>query len=197
WGRIRGCVGEGEGVAEAVDDPRRLGQVSVLLSNYFTTNGACDQAIAAGQRALALATACGDIVLHALANQRLGFAYQAQGDYRQAIDCFEQAVASLEGARRHERFGQALLPAVASRAWLAWCHSDLGTFAEGRARGEEGIRIAETVEHPGSLMFASWGVGMLSLRQGDLPRALPRLEQAVGLCQDADLPVYFPMMAAA
>jgi hypothetical protein len=73
----------------------------------------------------------------------------------------------------------------------------LGIFTEGRAHGEEGIRIAEAVEHPGSLMFVSWGVGMLSLRQGDLPRALPRLEQAVSLCQDADLAVYFPMMAAA
>ena len=41
------------------------------------------------------------------------------------------------------------------------------------------------------------GVGLLSLRQGDLPRALPLLERAVGICQDADLPAYFPRMAAA
>ena len=68
--------------------------------------GAYDQAIAAAQRALALATAGGDVVLQALANQYLGIAYQAQGDYRRAIDCFRQTVASLDGARRHERFGQ-------------------------------------------------------------------------------------------
>ena len=43
-------------------------------------------------------------------------AYQAQGDYRRAIDCFGQTVASLDGARRRERFGQAVLPAVLSRA---------------------------------------------------------------------------------
>jgi tetratricopeptide (TPR) repeat protein len=46
-------------------------------------------------------------------------------------------------------------------------------------------------------MFASWGIGLLSLRQGNLPRALPVLERAVGLCQDADLPVWFPWTAAA
>jgi len=40
------------------------------------------------------------------------------------------------------------------------------------------------------------GIGLLALRQGDLPRALPRLEQAVGLCQDADLPFYFPLIAS-
>ena len=56
----------------------------------------------------------------------LGLAYLAQGDYRQAIDCLRQTVASLDGARRRERFGQVFLPAVSSRAWLAWCHAELG-----------------------------------------------------------------------
>ena len=46
-------------------------------------------------------------------------------------------------------------------------------------------------------MCASLGIGLLSLRQGDLPRALPLLERAVGICQDADLPLFFPRMAAA
>ena len=65
-------------------------------------------------------------------------------------------------------------------------------FAEGRALGEEGLRIAEAVDHPVSLMIASWGIGLLALRQGDLPRALPLLERAVDLCQDADLPAVSP-----
>ena len=46
-----------------------------------------------------------------------------------------------------------------------------------------------------SLTFALWGCGLLALRQGDLPRALPLLERAVGICQDADLLGYFPWMA--
>ena len=70
-------------------------------------------------------------------------------------------------------------------------------FAEGSALGEEGLRIAEAVDHPASLHVASWGIGLLALRQGDLPRALPLLERAVGICQDADLPACFPWMAAA
>ena len=154
--------------------------------------GAYDQAIAAAQRALALATAGGDVVLHALANQHLGYAYHAQGDYRRAIDCLGQTVASLDGARRRERFGQVFLPAVISCACLAWCHAELGTFAEAVPVGTEGLRIAEAVAHPGSLMAASWGIGLLVLRQGDLHRALSLLERAVGICQDADLPALFP-----
>jgi class 3 adenylate cyclase/tetratricopeptide (TPR) repeat protein len=196
-GRSLACLREAEALAASLDDPRRLAQVYGFLSRHFTLMGAYDQAIAAGQRALALTTAGGDVVLHARANNYLGLAYQAQGNYRRAIDCFGQTMAFLEGPRRHERFGDIFLPAVTCRAWDAWCHAELGMFAEGRALGKEGLRIAEAVAHPGSLMFASWGIGLLSLRQGTLPRAIPLLERAVGLCQDANLPLYFPWMAPA
>jgi tetratricopeptide (TPR) repeat protein len=161
--------------------------------------GAYGQAIASGQRALALAMASGNVVLHALANQYLGFAYHDQGDYRQALDCLRQTVAFFDGMehRSGQVFPQVFLPAVNSRAWLAACHAALGTFAEGAPLGEEGLRIAEAVAHLASLMYASWGSGLLSLRQGNLPRALPLLERAVGICREADLPAYFPRMAAA
>jgi tetratricopeptide (TPR) repeat protein len=196
-GRILACLREAEALAVALDDSRRLAQVSVFLATHFHNRGAYDQAIAAAQRALALATAGGEIGLHALANQYLGFAYQFQGDSRRAIDCLGQAVVALDGVGYRERLGAVFLPAVHSRAWLAWCHAEMAMFAEGRAVGEEGLRIAEAVAHPGSLMVASWGIGLLALRQGDLPRALPLLERAVHICQDADLPYYLPWMAAA
>jgi tetratricopeptide (TPR) repeat protein len=159
--------------------------------------GAHDQAITACQRALALATASGDVVLHALANQYLGYAYQAHGDYRRAIDCHRQAVAFFDGVRRRERFGAVFLPAVNSHARLAWCHAELGTFAEGNVLGDEGLQIAETVAHPGSLMYASLGIGLVSLRQGDLRRALSRLERAMVICQEADLPAFFLLVVSA
>jgi class 3 adenylate cyclase/tetratricopeptide (TPR) repeat protein len=195
--RTLALLREAESFAAALDDPRRLAQVSRVLSNYFSSMSMHDQAIAAAERALALATAGGDVVLHALANRFLGIAYQAQGDYRRAMDCLRQTVASFEGARRRGRFGQLFLPAVHSRANLATCHAELGTFAEGSALGDEGLRIAEAVVHPGSLMWAYYGIGLLVLRQGDLHRALPLLERAMGLCQDADLPFFFPLIAAA
>jgi class 3 adenylate cyclase/DNA-binding winged helix-turn-helix (wHTH) protein/tetratricopeptide (TPR) repeat protein len=194
-GRIMAALREAEALAAALGDPRRLGQVSAFLSVEFFFRGAHNQAIAAAQRALVLATASGHVVLHALANHSLGLAYQAQGDYRRAIDSFGQIVVFLDDTRRHEHFGQVLLPSVNARAFLAACHAELGTFAEGGALGDEGLQIAEAVAHPGSLMVALWGIGLLALRQGDLSRALPRLEQAVGICQDVDLPYFFPRMA--
>jgi DNA-binding winged helix-turn-helix (wHTH) protein/tetratricopeptide (TPR) repeat protein len=192
--RILACLREAETLAEALADPRRLGQVVLFLANHFNQAGAHDQAITAAQRALALDAAAGEVVLHAQANHLLGQAYDYQGNYRRAIN---YTVASLDRTRRHERFGQVFLPAVTSYVRLATCHAELGLFAEGRPFGEEALQIAEAVAHPGSLMRAYQGLGLLALRQGDLPRALPWLERAMGICQDLDLPARLPEMAAA
>jgi class 3 adenylate cyclase/tetratricopeptide (TPR) repeat protein len=197
FGRILACLREAEALAETLDDPHRPGQVSRCLAEHFRLIGAHDQAIAAAQRALALATAGGDVAVQAMGHQYLGFTYHDRGDYRRAIDCLKQTVAILENVQCHERFGGMFPPAVNSRAYLAACHAELGTFAEGRALGDEGLRIAEVVAQPASRMIASWGMGLMCLRHGDLPGALARLEGAMGLCQEVGLPAHFPRMAAA
>jgi hypothetical protein len=68
FGHILACLREAESLAEALDDPRRLAQVSLLLARHFDFMGEYDQGIASAQRALALATAGGEVVLQALAN---------------------------------------------------------------------------------------------------------------------------------
>jgi tetratricopeptide (TPR) repeat protein len=45
-------------------------------------------------------------------------------------------------------------------------------------------------------MWAFWGIALLALRQGDLSRALPLLERAMGLCQDAGFQLFLPLLAA-
>jgi tetratricopeptide (TPR) repeat protein len=89
-----------------------------------------------------------------------------------------------------------ILPAVRSRAYLSWGQAECGLFAEALTSGEEGLRIAEVVTHPASLMEACGGLGLVCLRQGNLAGALPVLERAVSLCQDAHLAAWFPRMAA-
>jgi class 3 adenylate cyclase/tetratricopeptide (TPR) repeat protein len=195
--RILTVLREAEALATTLDDQHRLGQVLIALGIHLNIQCAYDQAIAAGERALVLASTSGDVVLHALANLRLGQGYHSQTEYRRAIAALGQAVAFFDGVPRHERFGLPNLPAVLARTFLAWCYAELGMFVDARRRGEEGLRIAEAVAHPGSLMIASHGMGLLALRQGDLLRALPCLERAVSICHEADLPAYVPEIAAA
>jgi tetratricopeptide (TPR) repeat protein len=182
-------------LAEALDDPRRLGRVSVHMADCFTAVGQYDCAIASGQRALALAAASGDSGTQIWANNYLGLVYFIQGDYRQAMDAFRRTVAALEGEQRYERFGQNVPPAVFSRTFLTLCLAEVGAFAEGRAVGEAVLRIAEAVNHPVSLVSAYRGVGHLALRQGNLHQALPLLERAAGICEDMELPFHFSLLA--
>ena len=190
-GRILAVLREAETLAAALDDPRRLGQVSRSVKPFHLM-GAYDQAIPAAQRALALATAGGDVGLHALANQYLGLAYQAQGDYRRAIDCLGQTVASLEGARCYERFdagdpARCELPCLASpRAMPSWARSPR---AEPSGKRAADCRGGCSPREP--------HVCLLGARSAVPPprrpiQHSPRLERAVDICQEADLPAYFP-----
>jgi tetratricopeptide (TPR) repeat protein len=77
---------------------------------------------------------------------------------------------------------------VVHRALIAGSLAELGAFAEGIARGEEGISIAEAVDHPYSRALAYWNVGYLYLRKGELRKAISVLEGGLKLCQVANFP---------
>ena len=181
----------------ALGDSRRLGQIYVMLTQYFFYRGMHDQVIATSQRAVALAAASGESVLQALANLFPGFSYQSRGDYRRASNCLGQTVAALDGAQRYALLGLTSPPALFARALLVLCHAELGTFVAGRALGEAGLQFAEALAHPYTLSYAYYGLGLLCLRQGDLSRALPLLERAVDISRDADIPANIPRMGAA
>jgi tetratricopeptide (TPR) repeat protein len=80
---------------------------------------------------------------------------------------------------------------------LGFCLAELGAFTEGLAVAEEGLRISETVDHPFSVAEACRGVSWLYLRQGNVHQAIPVLERAVGLCQEAPIPLFAPWVTAA
>ena len=184
-------------LAEALDDQPRLGRVSAYMCRYFREMGDHDGAVESGQHALAVAETLGDFALQVMANHYLGVAYHALGDHRRAMGLLRSNVESLAGDLLRERFGMTGLPAVLSRAWLARCLAELGAFPEGIAHAEEAVRIAEAVDHPHSLIHAYLGVGFLSLRQGDLSRAIPVLERCLDLCRVYNILLWFPETAAA
>jgi tetratricopeptide (TPR) repeat protein len=119
------------------------------------------------------------------------------GDYARAIESLAWNVATLQGDLLYERFDATSTMAATSRARLGLCHAERGAFTEGHALAAEGLRIAETVNHPFSLIEACNGVSRASLRQGEVQRAIPLLERAVELCQDWHIPLLLPQQTAA
>jgi class 3 adenylate cyclase/tetratricopeptide (TPR) repeat protein len=188
---------QAERLAEGLGDQLRLGRVSVSLCQYFRQIDDLEQAVELGQRALTIATAAGDFVLTLLARIALGQAYHAFGDYARAIECLRDNMDALGGERVRERFGYVGLPSVLSLTWLARCLAELGKFSEAIVEGEKGVRIAEEVEHPFSLVTAHYGAGVVHLRRGDLTAAIHRLERAVNLCSAWNFGSWFPPIASA
>jgi tetratricopeptide (TPR) repeat protein len=186
-----------ETLAETLGDQRRLGQVYEEMSLNFWVAGEVDRAIVSGQRALALAATLGHVGLQAQAHLSLGRSYYDTGDYPRAVESFERNVATLQGDLLYEGLGSNNNVAASSRAWLSLCHAERGAFTEGLAMAEEGLRIAETVQNPFSLIEACYGASMVYLRQGEVQRAIPMRERAMGLCQDWPIPLLLPSMAAA
>jgi class 3 adenylate cyclase/tetratricopeptide (TPR) repeat protein len=196
-GRILEHLQAAEPLAEALGDQRRLGWVSSYLSTHFWVTGVPERSLAYGQRAHTLAGTCGDSALQIVALFHQGHAYHAMGDYGAAKDYLTPSVACLQGEQRRTRLGTSALTSVLTRVWLVWCDAECGAFADGRALGEEAVRIAEEVDHPLSLMIAYWIRGVLFLSQGDLQQAMPVLERGLRLCQTWDLPLWFLWTASA
>jgi class 3 adenylate cyclase/tetratricopeptide (TPR) repeat protein len=195
--RILTCLREAESLAEALDDQRRLGRVFSYMIVHFSRMGDYGRAVEAGQRALAIGQAIGDFALGLVANQYLGTAYYYLAEYRRAIELLRRGVESLQSDQDGDRFGQLILPSVQSRAWLTCCHAQLGEFAEGMPVAEQGLRIAETVDHPSSRALAYLGLGVLHLLKGDALRAIAVLEPGFQLCEALTLGVWLPEIASA
>ena len=137
-----------------------------------------------------------DAALQVVTHLFLGRAYQALGDYPQAIDLQRQNLVALEGALLRERFGLSGLPSVTSRALLARCLAEVGVFTEGLAHGEEGFQIAEAVNHPSSLIAACYGIGHVYLLKGELHQAIPWLERGLDVCRVWDIPLLFYILSS-
>jgi class 3 adenylate cyclase/tetratricopeptide (TPR) repeat protein len=185
-----------EPLAERLGDPQRFGRIVSFLCFSFSVMGEHERAIAAGQRALALATTSGAFDVQVNTQNNLSVAYYAAGDYRQALDVSQRMIAVLTGDLLYERFGLPIFPGLLGRGYGALCLAELGDFAEGAGIGEEAVRLAEAVAQPNSMIIVRYCVGLFYRRHGVLQKAIPMLERGLALSQSADIPLQFPMTAS-
>jgi class 3 adenylate cyclase/tetratricopeptide (TPR) repeat protein len=194
--RVFEYLREAERLCERLDDPRRLGRVYDYMSYYFFINGRLADARTFGQRAHGIAEKVGDLPLQVTANLGLGIASVASGDYVEGERFFLGVVQLLAGELSRERFGQAGFPAVLSRSWLAWSLAERGEFSEGITHGQEGVRLAEAVAQPYSLIAACWRLGYLYGVKGEYPQAIRLLERGLALSHEWNIPFYAPAVSS-
>jgi tetratricopeptide (TPR) repeat protein len=186
---------EAERLAKVLDDQRRNGWAAVYMSECFRLTGDLPAARRCAQSACTIAETLDEFSLQIAANFYMGNACLSTGDLRRAADLFCKIAHLLVGDRTRERCRLAGFPAAMSRAYLAWVLGECGEFDEGIARGVEGIRIGEALDHPFSLALACWGLAELYIIRGEHDQAIALAERGLALCRDWSLTVLSPVLA--
>src|SRR5262245_50663785 len=184
---------EAERLAGVLGDPPRLAWAAIYISQYPSVTGHLSAARPSADAAGTMAGTLGDSSVEAVANYYAGAACFASTDYRDAEGFLRKAIRALEGDLSRERFGLAGFPAVMARWLLASSLAERGEFSEGLISGQEGLRIAEEVRHPYSLILMCWGLASPYTLKGELGHANMHLERALALCRDWTVPVLSPV----
>ena len=187
---------EAERIAEALDDPYRLGRVCGHIANTLYLIRDYDRALAYGQRTHDIATAIGDVGLQVFATHGQGQVYLELGDYPRCRASFQRNIATLQGDLLYERFGMGTMPAMQGRLFLVRCCNQTGAFAEGLIYGQEAIAMAERSNRPYERVSAYTRVGQLHLFRGDFDQAIPLLERSLALSQAADVLIFHSIATA-
>ena len=153
-------------------DRRKLGWIAAYMSEHTRQTGVATHAPAFAERALTIANALGDFQLRVAANYYLGTACFVAGEYRRTDQFFTTILELLKGERFRERCGLAGFPAVMSRMFWPLALAERGEFERGLAEAEEGVNLAEALDHPYSMVCAMRAVGRVHGAQGDYDRAI-------------------------
>jgi tetratricopeptide (TPR) repeat protein len=187
---------EAEVLARTLGDQHRLGRIATFMVIQCLHSGDYDEAVRFGREALTIARTIGDRSIEVVATSFVGHTHIARGDFSDAATFLERNVA-LEGDLRSERFGSPAIQSAYSGALLTDVLSQLGRFDEAIEHAEAAVRIAEAADHPFTLFFGLFYLGLAHLRRGDLPRATPILERCLDLCRTWQFVDRTPVVAAA
>jgi tetratricopeptide (TPR) repeat protein len=185
--RLTEHLRKAEGLAQALGDQRRLGRVALHQSHYLWSTGHAAEARASAENAKAIAEALGDVPLQIGATHYLGAICLTSGNYRPAEAFLQNVVHLLGDDRSRDRCGLTGFPAAMARGWLAWVLAERGAFEEGIVYGQDGLRLAEALDHPYSWIAASLGPAQLYRLRGEVSQAIRILERALALCRDRDI----------
>jgi transcriptional regulator with AAA-type ATPase domain/tetratricopeptide (TPR) repeat protein len=194
--RIERSLREAEALATALGDRGRLAWVWTYMTIAHLFAGDPGEALAVGERALALAEDIGDVGLRASARTPLAHACCERGDYRRAVTLYGEAIQALAGDRVRERLGQAMPPSIYARSISAICLAELGEFAEAERFATEAATLTRTLDLPFGFVLARIALGHAAVLQRHAEEALAALAPALDIIETRGLPTWFPWAAA-
>ncbi len=193
--RMLVLVREAELMARSISDERRLGAVYSQLATGLWMASQHDLAFQAARDAHRLAEAQGNFSLVKAALHNMGMVHHAHGNFDKAIETFEALVAEFVGERERQRFGWVGYPCVFCRTFLASSLTFVGRFNDALRRFDEGIRMADELDHPYSRSIIREELAYCHLLMGRSDLAVQVLREAQEICDTHDVKTMVPALA--
>jgi tetratricopeptide (TPR) repeat protein len=183
--RIPALLEEAARLAADLGDQRRLGLALTYLGGYAHEIAEAETALSYGERAMAIARDLGDPGLEIAAALVLGQTHFSVGSFGRAIELLGRNVATLETFRPAEDSFTMTPVSVISRCFLARALVEVGEFEKAAIRAKEVIAVSEADDHASGLANGLFALGVVHVRQGDIPRAISALERGVAIARSA------------
>jgi len=187
---------EAESIAESLNDEQRRGRAYAFATNIRVQIGQLDEAIASGNRALAIARSRGDLEIRILTTTYLEQAHYLRGEYEQVIELATENIAALPANRGYEHLGSAAPAAVYDRGVLALSLALLGRFADAQERQAEAVLLAEPTRHAFTIGAAYNSAAVVYTLKGDWAKAHALIEHSVAVLRSANVFVQLPNAVA-
>jgi tetratricopeptide (TPR) repeat protein len=187
---------QSEGVAKELGDSRRLAWISAYVARDRSLLGEQEEALSAGQSALALAAQVDDPDLQVLVKAYIALTHYAMGNYHKSSALMTQLVSGIEQTSTHRQFGLPGPAAVFFRAWLTWALARLGDFSKGLTEARQLLNIATQSDQPLCITVAEYTRGFLYVHLAQFGSAVPVLERSLELCRTWGFPAWLTNIAA-
>lgn len=186
----------------AIEEAEEIGDVArrllAMIHRTWALNlaGAAPDAIRSGASALTLACAIHAPPSETLARFILAQARYAAGQFREAVDVLDPAIAWLRDGRETQRIGTTGTTMCLGLMMRANALSSLGEFDRAAADLGRLKRLAVKTGVGYDLVAVSYCEGQLLSYSGDLQQALTTLQTGYDFCRRAEANVFSPLLAA-
>ncbi len=181
-------------MAEAIDDPNRLGRACAFMANAHFMLGNTERGIALAERARLLGEQLSNASLLAVAWCHFGQLHYVRGDHAAAVSAMATCMERLGAEVVPRRSGVVQTYSVVAECFVAMAQASRGRFNDALAAADRCVTIAGENRFYGAL--AGWARGVVHLTRGDVQPALTMLEAASADCDAADILSIRPWIAA-
>jgi DNA-binding SARP family transcriptional activator len=185
-----------EAPAQKLGDPRRSALLACQTGQYLWVTGRAREALPLFEHAATVAKSLDDFPLLMSSTLYIGSARFCLGDLRESEDAFRRVVNALQRASAGEKLGLHGFPLVFAGSGLTALLAEQGRFEEARAVGAESVRIAESLNHAYTLVFALRILGHAYTMEGRVDEAIEILERGRALSHDGSLRSLAPNILA-